>query len=56
MEEYAFFMDSDSLESTTHVKTNQFGVLCVTSEQRGYAVTAQVKKGNLWNLILKLLM
>jgi len=34
----------DSLEYTVHVMTIQFGVLCVTSEQRGYAVTAQVKK------------
>jgi len=31
-------------------------VLRVTSEQRGYSVTAQVKEGKLWNLILKLLM
>jgi len=46
----------DSLEYTLHVITIQFGVLCVTSEQRGYAVTAKVKKGQLWNLILKLLM
>jgi len=44
------------LEYTLYVITIQFGVLCVTSEQRGYAVTAQVKKGKLWNLILKLLM
>jgi len=34
----------DSLEYTLHVITIQFGVLCVTSEQRGYGVTAQVKK------------
>jgi len=27
----------DSLEYTLHVITIQFGVLCVTSEQRGYA-------------------
>jgi len=27
----------------------------LNSEQRGYAVTAQGKKGKLWNLILKLL-
>jgi len=45
----------DSLEYTLHVITIQIGVLCVTREQRGYAVTAQVKKGKLWNLILKLL-
>jgi len=51
-----FFMISDSLESTLHVITIQFGVLCVTSKQCGYAVTAQKKKGKLWNLILKLLM
>jgi len=31
----------DSLEYTLHVITIQFGVLCVTSEQLGYAVTAQ---------------
>jgi len=37
-------MISDSLEYTLHVITIQFGVLCVTREQRGYAVTAQVKK------------
>jgi len=34
----------DSLEYILHVIIIQFGVLCVTSEQRGYAVTAQVKK------------
>jgi len=46
----------DSLECTLHVITIQFGVLCLTSEQRRYAMAAQVKKGKLWNLILKLLM
>jgi len=45
----------DSLEYTLLVIAIQFGVLCVTSEQRGYAVTAHVKKFKLWNLILKLL-
>jgi len=48
-------MISDSLEYTYHVITIQFGVLCLTREQRGSSVTAQVKKGKLWNLILKLL-
>jgi len=38
------FMILDSLESTLHVITIQFGVLCVTSEQRGSSVTAQIKK------------
>jgi len=33
----------DSLEYTLHVITLQFRVLCVISEQCGYAVTAQVK-------------
>jgi len=56
IKEYQFFMILDGLEYTLHVMTVQFGVLCVTSEQRGYAVTAQVKKGKLWNFILKLLM
>jgi len=46
IKEYQFFMILDSLEYTLHVITiQQFGVLCLTSEQRGYAVTAQVKKG-----------
>jgi len=43
IKEYQFFMILDSLD-TLHVITIQFGVLCVTSEQRGYAVTTQVKK------------
>jgi len=34
----------DSLKYTLHVITIQFGVLCLTSEKRGYAVTAQVNK------------
>jgi len=38
--------DSLALEYTLHVINIQFGVLCLTSEQRGYAVTAQVKKAN----------
>jgi len=45
----------DSLEYPLHVITIQCGVLCLTSEQRGYAVTAHVEKGKLWNLMLKLL-
>jgi len=48
-------LDSLALEYTLHVITIQFGVLCLTSEQRGYEVTAQVKKGKLWNFISKLL-
>jgi len=54
--EYQFFMILDSLEYNFHVITIQIGVLCLTSEQRGYVVTAQVKKGKPWNLTLKLLM
>jgi len=46
----------ESQEYTLHVINILFGVLCVISEQRGFAVTAQVKKGKLWNLILKRLM
>jgi len=37
-------LDSLALEYSLHDITLQFGVLCLTSEQRGYAVTAQVKK------------
>jgi len=39
-----FFIILDSLGYTLHVISIQFGVLCLTSEQRGYAVTAQGKK------------
>jgi len=38
------FINSDSLEPTLHVITIQFRVLCLTREQRGSSVTAQVKK------------
>jgi len=39
-----FFIILDSLGYTLHVISIQFGVLCLTSEQRGYALTAQGKK------------
>jgi len=56
-EEYMVFDNfSGSLESTLHIITNQFSVLCVTSVNLILSVTASVKKGKLWNLILRLLM
>jgi len=53
IKEYQFFMICDSLEYTLHVIIIQFGVLCFTSEQRGYAVTAQVKKRQTLEFILE---
>jgi|GEM_PF-3464983 len=39
-----FFIILDSLGYILHDITIQFGVLCLTREQRGYAVTAEGKK------------
>jgi len=45
IKEYHFFLIIlDSLGYTLHVITIRFGVICLTSEQRGYAVIAQGKK------------